>query len=149
MLAAIVFDFDGIIVDSEPMHFRAFNEVLAPLQKSIAWEEYCDVYIGLDDRAAFREIFRQHGEAVCPRDLLRMIERKAGIFQTYVQQGEAKPLPGAVELIQSIPARLPTALCSGALRVDIAPILRTLGLQDAFGTMVTAEDTERTGRPPP
>ncbi len=143
MLAAVVFDFDGIIVDSEPMHHRAFNEVLGPLGISIGWEEYCETYIGFDDRDAFREVFKQHGKKVCSRDAKKLIAEKAAVFQRYVQNGEASPLPGAVELIKSIPARLPVGLCSGALREDILPILHRLGLQDAFNTIVSAEDTSK------
>ncbi len=143
MLSAVVFDFDGIIVDSEPMHFRAFNEVLNPLGMEITWEDYCETYIGYDDRDAFREAHKAHQQKASARDVKRLIEQKAAIFQQYIQNGEASPLPGAVELIKSIPARLPVALCSGALREDILPIITTLGIADAFCVIVTAEDTPK------
>ena len=143
MLTAVIFDFDGIIVDSEPMHFHAFNEVLKPLEVEISWEEYCETYIGYDDRDAFRAIFKAHSKKVCTRDVKHLIEKKAKVFQTYVHNGEATPLPGAVELIQSIPARLPIALCSGALKEDIVPIIEKLGIENAFSVIVTAEDTPK------
>jgi len=143
MLTAVIFDFDGIIVDSEPMHFRAFNAVLQPLEMEISWEDYCEIYIGYDDRDAFRAIFKAHDIKQCSSDVKHLIEEKAKIFQTYVHKGEATPLPGAVELIQSIPARLPVALCSGALREDIDPIIKNLGIADAFCEIVTAEDTSK------
>jgi len=143
MLSAVIFDFDGIIVDSEPLHFRAFNEVLKPLGKTISWADYCDTYIGYDDRDAFKEIFKAHKEKLSSGDLRTLIARKADILQTYIGNGEAVPLPGAVELIKSIPGRLPVALCSGALRSDILPVLEKLGIGDAFSVMVTAEDTDK------
>ena len=143
MLSAVVFDFDGIIVDSEPLHFRAFNEVLEPLDKTISWADYCDTYIGYDDRDAFREIFKAHKEKISSDDLKALIARKAGILQEYIRNGEAVPLPGAVELVKSIPARLRVALCSGALRSDVVPVLERLGIDDAFSVMVTAEDTDK------
>ena len=142
MLSAVIFDFDGIIVDSEPLHFRAFNEVLEPLGKAVTWETYCDTYIGYDDRGAFHEIYRAGGERIHGSELKKLIARKAEILQRFIQNGEALPLPGAVELIRSIPARLPVALCSGALRSDIDPILEKLGLAEAFDVVVTAEDTK-------
>ncbi|MCK4565470.1 MAG: HAD family phosphatase [Verrucomicrobia bacterium] len=143
MLNAVVFDFDGIIVDSEPMHFRAFQDVLEPLGKGFPWEEYCETYIGFDDRDAFREAFKANGEKICARDLKRMMAEKAEFFQQLVRAGKATPLPGAVELIKSIPRKLPLALCSGALKEDILPILSNLGIEEAFSEVVTAEDTQK------
>ena len=143
MLSAVIFDFDGIIVDSEPLHFRAFNEVLTPQGKSISWEDYCDTYIGFDDRDAFRAIFKAHREKLSAGELKKLIEQKAEILQEYVNNGEAVPLPGAVELVQSLPIRLPVGLCSGALKSDIVPVLEKLGLDGAFAVMVTAEDTNK------
>ena len=55
---AVLFDFDGILVDSEPMHHRAFTEVLDPLGMGFTWREYVETYMGFDDRDAFREAFR-------------------------------------------------------------------------------------------
>ncbi len=143
MLTAVIFDFDGIIVDSEPLHFRAFNEVLQPHGKEISWEDYCDTYIGFDDRDAFKAIFEAHREKISSSTLKDLIRRKADVFQNYIENGEATPLPGAVELIKSIPGRLPVALCSGALKQDITPVLQKLGIDNAFSVIVTAEDTAK------
>lgn len=143
MLNAVIFDFDGIIVDSEPMHYSAFQTVLEPLGKGYSWEKYCESYIGHDDRDALTEAFKAHGEKLSSRDLKRLIAEKAAAFQKLVHNGDATPLPGAVELIKSIPRPLPVALCSGALLEDILPIIRNLGIADAFRVIVTAEDTPK------
>jgi len=148
MLNAVIFDFDGIIVDSEPMHYRAFNAILEPLGKGFSWKEYCSVYIGYDDRDVFREAFKAHGQKTSARDIRQMIAGKAEVFQELVNDGEARPLPGAIELIESIPVRLPIALCSGAFRQDIDPIIGNLGIANAFSVIVTAEDT-RKSKPDP
>lgn len=143
MLGAVIFDFDGIIVDSEPMHYKAFQSILEPLNMGFTWEEYCDTYIGYDDRDAFREAFKAGGKKICSRDVKKMIAKKAEVFQALIREGGPTPLPGAVELINSIPGRLPVALCSGALREDILPILENLGVDNAFNVIVTAEDTPK------
>ena len=143
MLNAVLFDFDGIIVDSEPMHYQAFQRVLEPLGKGFPWEEYCATYLGFDDRDAFREAFKAKGEKICSRDLKHLMVEKAKIFQQLVHNGEATPLPGAVGLIKSIPRKLPIALCSGALREDVLPILGNLGIDHSFSVIVTAEDTKK------
>jgi beta-phosphoglucomutase len=143
MLSAVIFDFDGIIVDSEPMHFRAFNEVLNPLDIEITWEDYGETYIGFDDRDAFKAAFKANNQKIDAKTITTLIAKKAAVFQQYILNGDVSPLPGAVELIKSIPARLPIALCSGALLEDILPILGNLGIQDAFNVIVTAEDTPK------
>lgn len=143
MLNAVIFDFDGIIVDSEPMHYRAFRQVLEPLGLDFSWEAYCETYIGYDDRDTFRLALQEKGRKSCASEIKRLIRAKAAVFQELIRQGEATPLPGAVELIRSLPGRLPTALCSGALREDILPILDHLGIAGAFNVIVTAEDTPK------
>ncbi|MDZ8117691.1 HAD family hydrolase [Pontiella agarivorans] len=143
MLSAVIFDFDGIIVDSEPMHFRAFNEVLNPIDMKISWEDYCETYIGFDDRDAFREAFAQNKRKFTEKEMKRLIAAKAEVFQSYIRNGDVTPLPGAVQLIKSIPVRLPVALCSGALREDIDPIIESLKIDGCFDQIVTAEDTPK------
>ena len=143
MLNAVIFDFDGIIVDSESMHYRACQQVLEPLGKGFSWEDYCGTYIGFDDRDVFKEVFKANDQKIGSRDLKHMIAQKAEIFQQLIHNDEATPLPGAVELIKSIPPRLPIALCSGALLEDILPILAKLGIESAFSAIVTAEDTKK------
>ncbi|QWV94582.1 HAD family phosphatase [Geomonas oryzisoli] len=139
MLKAVIFDFDGIIVDTEPLHYKAFQELLVPLGLGYSWQEYLDLYIGFDDRDAFREAFRVHGRALTDQELKELIKGKAAAFLKIVSGGVA-PYPGVVELIRSISGNLPLALCSGALSSDIEPILAQLGLTDAFDVKVTADE---------
>ncbi|QXE87753.1 HAD family phosphatase [Geomonas nitrogeniifigens] len=139
MLKAVIFDFDGIIVDTEPLHYKAFQELLVPLGLGYSWEEYLDLYIGFDDRDAFREAFRVHGRALADQELKELIKGKAEAFLKIVSGGVA-PYPGVVELIRSISGNLPLALCSGALKSDIEPILGQLGLTEAFDVKVTADE---------
>lgn len=139
MLSAVIFDFDGIIVDTEPLHYKAFQEVLVPLGLGYSWDEYLRHYIGFDDRDAFREAFRAGNKMIGPEELKSLIEKKAAAFNRIIACG-VKPYPGVVELIRSIQGNLPLALCSGALFGDISPILKQLGITDAFDTMVTADE---------
>ncbi|HZV81371.1 MAG TPA: HAD hydrolase-like protein, partial [Geobacteraceae bacterium] len=101
MLKAVVFDFDGIIVDSEPMHYRAFQKVLEPLGAGYSWQEYIDRYMGFDDRDAFREAFKVHGLRLRDGQLSELIDAKAACFQEVIAAG-VKPYPGVVELIRAL-----------------------------------------------
>lgn len=142
-LQAVIFDFDGVIVDTEPLHYRAFQEVLIPLGLGFSWEEYVETYMGFDDRDAFREAFRVKDLFIDHQKLARLIDRKASIFQKIIREG-ITPYPGVVELVGKLrAAHLPLAICSGALRSDITPILDTLKIGDCFDVIVTAEDVAR------
>lgn len=139
MLDAVIFDFDGIIVDTEPLHYKAFQEILVPLGLGYPWQEYLETYMGFDDRDAFREVFQGAGRPLSDHELKALIEEKAEAFLRIVSAG-VPPYPGVVELIRSISGNIPLALCSGALRSDIEPILAQLSLTGAFDVMVTADE---------
>ena len=140
---AVIFDFDGVIVDTEPLHYAAFQRLLEPLGMGFSWEQYVETYMGFDDRDAFVEAFKANGTGLSTADLQSFIDRKAGLFQEIIRDG-ISAYPGVVDLIRSIRAsRTPLAISSGALRSDIAPILETLGIADCFDVIVTAEDVAK------
>lgn len=137
MVDAVIFDFDGIIVDSERLHWSAFNKVLEPLGKTISWPDYVQTYIGFDDRDTFKTCFPNIEKG----ELTGLIEKKAAAFQELLESDGAAALPGAVELIKHLSGNIPLAICSGALREDILPILGSLEISNAFNEIVTANDT--------
>lgn len=137
---AVVFDFDGVIVDTEPLHYRAFQEILAPLGLEFSWNEYVQTYMGYDDRDAFLEAFKAKSVEITPEYLLFLISEKANKFQEIISGG-VSAYPGVCELIRTLHDRqVPLAICSGALRSDITPILKSLSLSQCFEIVVTAEE---------
>ena len=140
MLQAAVFDFDGVIVNSEPLHFAAFQQVLRPLGIDFTWDDYTVLYLGFDDRDVFRQAFRQAGRRVKHEELPALIDAKARAFEALAEDRGAVPYPGVVELIRGLAREVPVALCSGALRRDVEPILKKLGLWASFNVLVTADD---------
>jgi len=141
MFAAVIFDFDGIIVDTEPLHYRAFQEILVPLGLGYSWADYLRLYIGFDDRDAFRNTFRSAGRALKDLELQELVREKGAAFQRIIAAG-VEPYPGVVELVRTIAGKLPLALCSGALPSDIEPILKQLGIAGLFEVIVTAADVQ-------
>jgi len=145
---AVLFDFDGILVDSEPMHYRAFSAVLDPLGMEFPWKEYVDTYMGFDDRDAFREAFRTKGIDLDEKNLGKLVVAKSRAFQDGIRNG-VTAYPGAISMIESLRAAgRPLALCSGALRSDIDPILAQLGVARCFDVIVSADDV-RKSKPDP
>ena len=140
---AVLLDFDGILVDSEPMHYRAFTEVLHPLGMGFPWKEYVEIYMGFDDRDAFREAFRAREVDLDDANLAKLVAAKSEAFLRGLRDG-VTAYPGAVVLIESLRAAgRPLALCSGALRSDIEPILAQLGIARCFDVIVSADDVRR------
>jgi beta-phosphoglucomutase len=145
MIEAVIFDFDGVIVDTEPLHWRAIVDVLEPLGASFDYPTYIKDYIGFDDRDAFRHAAMVYGLDMADGQLEHLIEHKAMAFARIVGAGVA-PFAGAVELIRAAAARWPIAIASGALRSDIALILPALwdgSLPSLFKTIVTADDVKK------
>ncbi len=145
---AVIFDFDGVIVDSEPLHYKAFQEVLEPLGIAFPWQEYVDTYMGFDDRDAFLEAFRAHGKDLDDRRLKQLVASKSAIFLDIIRNG-VRAYPGTVSLVTSLDASgLPLAISSGALRSDILPILDILGITRCFPHVISADDV-RKSKPDP
>ncbi|MCC5846353.1 MAG: HAD family phosphatase [Verrucomicrobia bacterium] len=129
------------MADTERLHWQAFCEILAPLGASYSWEEYEKNYIGFDDRDAIRTALDRAGVACSPEELTALLKAKAEVFPK-LAAGVA-PFPGAVEAVRTSAALGPVALCTGALRSDVEPLLKAFGILDLFAAIVTAEDVAR------
>ena len=141
-LRAAVFDFDGVLVDSEPLHFRSLRDALRPEGVEISEEEYLQVYLAYDDREAIRLALERHGEDADPARRARIEARKVETFARLIP--EVPVFDGARDLVRALEAEMPLAIASGARHDEIDAILRGVGLRDAFLTIVGAEDAERT-----
>lgn len=140
---AVIFDFDGVIVDTEPLHYKAFQRILEPLGFGFSWQEYVDTYMGFDDRDAFTEAFITHGRSIDSAELHGLVEHKAQIFQTIIQDGIIA-YPGVTELIKKLHnSQVPLAISSGALHSDVTPILQQLGITHCFDVIVTADNVTK------
>lgn len=149
MPKAIIFDFDGVIVDSEPLHYQAFVLVGKSLNFEMTWEQYLNQYIGFDDRDAFRYMLHQAIEGGHTPDIDdlqetmdELIEKKRIAFEALAEMGTAAIL-GSVELIEEAHAvGLPIAIASGAVHADIDQMLNLLKIRDKFEIIVAADDVE-------
>lgn len=136
---AFIFDFDGVIVDSEPLHHQAFVRVFDPIDLTLSWERYYDHYLGYDDRDVIRERFKEAGRALDEATLAELMRHKANRFVDIIEQEGVTPYPGVVEFIRAASEKVPVAICSGALRSDIEPVLRILGITGCISELVTAD----------
>lgn len=142
MLKAIIFDCDGVIADSEPIHMSAFAQVLSEEGINLTKQDYFDHYLALDDRGCFSKAFARQGDVLSVDHQTELVKRKA----RYVEQKmleRLELLPGAADLIRTASQSYPLAVASGALRHEIERILDRGSLCDCFRVIVSAEDVER------
>jgi beta-phosphoglucomutase len=143
VLRAIVFDFNGVLVNDEPLHLRMFQRALGEEGIELPEADYYEHYLGLDDRGCFAAVLSAAGSAAEPARLMRLIARKAHYYQEAIRRQGYPFFAGAVELVtETADAGLTLGLVSGALREEVEQALRQAGLRERFKTVVTAEDVE-------
>ncbi len=138
----MVFDFDGVLVDSEPMHLAAFQHVLEPLGVRLTRDAYYEKYLGFDDNDCFIAVLTDGGVAFDDSRIADLISAKAKILEE--QLGESVPLPGSVELIEEgFRRHIPLAICSSALRGEIELACGKFAVLDKLTAIVGSEDVTR------
>lgn len=143
LLQGVIFDCDGILVDTEPLHYQAFQEVLVPLGLGHDFQHYMENFIGFDDRDAFLHAFQEAGRVIEPLTLGELIEAKGNALERLIECG-VPTFPGVVELVRELEKHgLPMAVASGALRNEVQAFLKSLGLAGSFCVIVAADEVKR------
>jgi beta-phosphoglucomutase len=141
-LAGVIFDFDGVLADSEPLHLRAYQDVLAQHGMALAPCDYYDRYLGFDDVGVFRTVSRDQGRELDEDTLAELIRVKGERFDTLAGQGEGL-FPGAADCIRRAATAAPVAIASGALAPEIDTVLAAADLRRYFRAIVASGDTPR------
>lgn len=142
ILQAIVFDFDGVIADSERLHLRAYQDILTPRGLSLTDNDYYDRYLGYDDRGVFRMLIRDRGVRLDDEEVETLVALKGTRYEELAAAGEML-FPGAESFIRAAAAAVPIAIASGALTHEIEDVLERTGLRSLFAVIVGADQTER------
>jgi beta-phosphoglucomutase len=138
-LRGIVFDFDGVIANSEPLHFQGFRQVLAEEGVTLTERDYYARYLGFDDAGAFTSIAADRGLQWPEERVEALVGRKAVRLEALERQ-QSVLFPGAAAAIARLAAAGPLAIASGALRNEIARVLVHEDLARYFDVVVGAED---------
>jgi len=148
MLRAVIFDFDGVITDSEILHFRAFNAVLTQHGFQLTRQEYYRDYLGMTDKDCFKALIGEGRLRISEAQIQGLVRRKTRVFEQLART-EGKIIEGVREFLDAMAgAKVPTAICSGALRAEIELILEEARLRDYFDVIVSAEEVAQ-GKPDP
>ncbi len=146
-LRAIIFDFDGTIADTEPLHLKAFQQTLfQETGMGLTKEEYLERYIAFDDRHFFEVFCHDRGKEIPLNRFERLLLLKAKHYEKLAQN---PPLfSGVFNLIKAGASQWPLAIASGALYSEVVPVLGQAGLLKYFSAVVTAEMV-KSGKPDP
>jgi HAD superfamily hydrolase (TIGR01509 family) len=147
MLRAIIFDFDGVVADNEPIHCAMFQRVLGELGIFLSKEEYYSDYLGYDDKGCFAAILAARGRPAPQAMIDELVASKAARYLDHIRS-HLVILPGVQDLVRAAGRRCRLAIASGALRHEIEFILDEAGIAKEFEHITSAEDVSR-GKPDP
>jgi HAD superfamily hydrolase (TIGR01509 family) len=140
MIRAVIFDFNGVLIDDEHLHFELFRDLASELGVALTEQEYHEVYLGYDDRRCFEEVLRDAGQAADASRLDKLVARKAALYKERAAHG-LRVFPGAADCLAALADRWPVAINSGALKPEIELALRQMGVLDRVSAIISAEDT--------
>jgi beta-phosphoglucomutase len=144
-LKAVLFDFNGVVLDDERIHQQIVAEMIAQEDLHLSLEEFQHHCLGRSDRACFQDIFASQGQPLNAFQLRRLLTLKAKAYQQYLGALETLPLfAGVQELVaELLRSELKLAIVSGARRAEVQMVLQRTGLDRAFSVTVTSEDVKK------
>jgi len=140
VIRAVVFDFNGLIVNDEHLHYLLFAEQLATQGITLTEELYNERYLGYDDRGCFSVALADFDKPRTHEIIHKLIADKAKRYLELARQ-ELLFFPGVAESVKRLAEHVPLAVCSGALRAEVLLGLEIAGISDYFQGVVAAEDT--------
>jgi len=148
MFRAVIFDFDGVITDSEVLHLRAFNGSLEPFGVEIPKKDYYQNYLGFSDFDCYKALIDDGLLKVDERQIGDIIKGKSELFEELART-EGQTIEGVHEFLKMLEQdEIPMAICSGALLVEIELMLDEANLRHFFKTIVAADHVKK-GKPDP
>jgi len=148
MLRAVIFDFDGVITDSEVLHLRSFNEVLAHYGIEIATKDYYKDYLGLNDVDLLNVLVEKGFLKLDGDQIKNLVEQKKQIYERLAKT-DGCIIEGVRHFLEMLEHNnILMAICSGSLLAEIELILEQAHLRHFFEVIVSAEQLKK-GKPNP
>lgn len=138
MIKAILFDFNGVVIDDEPLQLKAAQAALQAEGIALTEREYYDS-LGMDDFTFFRAAFARAGREPTEELFKRVLDAFTKSHRELIED-ELPLFPGVVTFIKALSRRYPLAVVSMARRASIEYVLERAGLAKAFSVVVSAED---------
>lgn len=144
-IRACVFDFDGVVVDSEPLHMHAILRAVAPRGWTYSVEQFVEHIVGRGDERAFHSIAEWHGVKISERELADFLADKQRRMAIGIDERQFGVQPGAIETIRAAAERFGKriAVCSGSRASAVVPMLRAIGVAGLFDVAEGASSAQR------
>lgn len=141
-MRAVIFDFDGVIADTEPLHFEGLRRTFAAIDITLTEQDYYANYLGFDDRGCVEEALRVNRRPITEPVVQDLMRKKASAYLDSIRD-HMVIFPGVREFVEAAASAYPIAIASGALRPEIELILEQAGIRKAFGHITSAEDVAK------
>ena len=148
MLKAVIFDFDGVITDSEILHLRAFNQSLAQYGIEITKNDYYTMYLGFNDTDCYKLLIEKGLLKMDEQQINTLMIQKKQIFEQ-LAKAEGKMIEGVRDFLNMLEQNnIPMAICSGSLLTEVEMVLEEARLRHLFEVIVSGEQVKK-GKPDP
>ena len=148
MLRAVIFDFDGVITDSEILHLRAFNQSLAQYGIEITKNDYYTMYLGFNDTDCYKLLIEKGLLKMDEQQINTLMIQKKKIFEQ-LAKAEGKMIEGVRDFLNMLEQNnIPMAICSGSLLTEVEMVLEDARLRHLFEVVVSGEQVKK-GKPDP
>lgn len=139
---AVVFDFDGVLADSEGLHLAAFQDVFSARGWTLARATYFDRYLGFDDRDLIQAFLTDHDLQASPSEIDALVAEKSRKYDRRVIGGQIL-FSTAEACVRRLSGTFALGIASGSLHSEIDAILHANKIHDAFQVIVGADDVAR------
>jgi len=146
MVRAVIFDFDGVLVDSERLHYEALAYALREKGMDLTWEEFKVGCIGVPDQDAVKWALKRNG-VEDDEQVSKVLQRKTEIYDAWLKD-RLPAVDGMTDVVKVLASKFALAIASGSFRYQIEAVLSREGVRDLFPVIVGHEDCEK-GKPDP
>lgn len=141
IIKAVLFDFDGVVVQSEQLHMRTFLELLEPYGVKVSEQRWYNEFAGTGSRHIFEVLVKEYD---IPKSVDELVQARKTNYEKAVKKGMLKLTPGVIEFLEKLKQKkIKTAIVSGSHRTNIEAALKIFGLNKFFDIVVSGDELEK------
>jgi HAD superfamily hydrolase (TIGR01509 family) len=138
MISAVLFDFDGVVVQSEPLHMRTFLTMLEPYGVRVGEGRWYREFAGTGSKHIFEVLVREYRLNL---DVDALVAKRKRDYEARVRAGELREMPGIRDFVMALKSRkIHAAIVSGSHRTNVQAALETLSMAGLFELIVSGDD---------
>lgn len=144
-IKAVIFDMDGVMINSEPLHKKAFERIFKKYKMDISWDEWKKIAKGRTDEEAFKDALKQLRIGV---DVKSLVKQKSQIYLDLISENIFE-MNGVVDLVNILHKKFKLAVTSNSSHAEINSILEKMNVKDFFDAIVSSSEDSNKGKPDP